>query len=342
MAVKNYLDRLEIAYERFPAFEQQLLSYPQQWGPDNAYGWIYDIDPTVVRAKSDTSPTENKFTIGRWCFTRGEFVGPNSPYKFNFKVDIIDCPVGEIEDFAFLYYETYLLKRDKIYLRLNNRVLYSDYYWDRIKAFERDFGLTFVNISKADIAIDSTIDTSKVIYRLMRWHPEIDWVVNGRRITDRDKTIDKLFWANSGSLNDPDANRSLYVKQAEGLTLNAYNKTIEIVDKSYKYYQTGDWEYGDDGLLDYVEDEYIFRNEIRLVRKNIINYNDGHGLDDNQFREMMENPNGRFQVFVDLSRQMIRWTDGGKSHDISTLISAEMPSLLQKSSNNLILNKLKN
>lgn len=322
MAVKNYLDRLEIAYERFPAFEQQLLSLPQKWGPDTAYGWVYHIDPSLAQAKADTpsSSSEDIITIGNWRFMPGGFVGPNSPYKYNYKVEVIDCPIGELDVFGYIYYETYLLKRDKIYLRLNNQLLYSDYYWDRIKAFERDFGLTFVCISKADIAIDSTIDTSKVVYKLMRWHREIDWVVNGRRITDRNKTIDKLFWANSGSLNDPDRNRSLYVKQAEGLTLNAYNKTIEIVDKSYKFYQTWDWELDDEGLLDYVEDVNIFRNEIRLGRKNIINYIESHGIDDNQFREIIKDPIGRFNVFRELVRQMIRWNDGGKSHDITTLI----------------------
>ena len=250
-------------------------------------------------------------SIGKWSFVRGKFIGPNTAYKYNYRVEY-DGMV-----FGYLYYETYLLRREKIYLRLANYTLYNEGYWQLLRDFETDCGLKFVHISKADIALDTTVDTSKLVYAMMKGFKSIEWVVNGHRVLDRNATIQKLFWTTSGSLNDPDKNRTLYVTQTEGLELCCYDKTTEIDDKSLKFYQTGDWDYDED---DIIEGDNIYRNEARLTRKNITNYLEGHHINDHQFRNLLQNMDTRLEIFRNLSRKMIRWNKDGRSQDILSLV----------------------
>ena len=222
---------------------------------------------------------------------------------------------------GYIYYVTFLIRRNNIFLRLSNYALYHDKLWQLIRKFETDFHLQFEHVSKVDIALDSTLDTSIAVYNMMKEDYSIDWVINGHRIYDRDATIKELFWTNSGSLNNPDANRSLYVKQSEGLTLNCYDKTCEVSDKfNNKYYQIGDWYYDEDNNL--VEGDNIYRNETRLTRKSIINYTTGHHINDNQFLDMLQSPETLSEIFRNTSRKLIRWNKKGKSQDITTLISS--------------------
>lgn len=350
-ASKLYIDRLELAYERNPEFARKLQGPPQQHGEHDAFGWALDIETTMKPITTYLStrpapappissdepvildnaavesllddidsippiPCDNDdggyVSIGKWSFVRGKFIGPNTAYKYNYRVE----HDGMV--FGYLYYETYLLRREKIYLRLANYTLYNESYWQLLQDFEKDCGLKFVHISKVDIALDTTVDTSKVVYNMMKGLKCVEWVVNGHRVLDRDATIKKLFWTTSGSLNDPDKNRTLYVTQTEGLELCCYDKTTEIDDKSLKFYQTGDWDYDED---DIIEGDNIYRNEARLTRKNITNYLEGHHINDHQFRNLLQNMDTRLEIFRNLSRKMIRWNKDGRSQDILSLVT---------------------
>ena len=342
---KIYIDKLELAYQQNPEFTE-LLSPPKRDGEDNAFGWERDItepfSPPIIPSYEDadildndavddflnsfvidgscdsgSTPWEDTVTIGNWHFVRGKFPGTNTNYKYNFRVEH-DTEDGDTSVFGFLYYVTYRRGREEnIYLSLANYKLYDEGFWQELRSFETDFGLSFVHVSKVDIALDGVVDTSKVIYNLMKRDKSIDWVINGHRIVDRNATIKKLFWILSGSLDNPDANRVLYIKQKEGLTINCYCKTIEIEDKSQKYYQIGDWEVGENGILD---DDSIYRNEIRLTRKDIGHYIKLHGMDELQFRNSLEDKDCRFNCFREFCRKLIRWNRNGKSQDITTLV----------------------
>ena len=359
--IKLYIDKLELAYERNPEFESKLHGSPRQYGEDVAFGWAIDIEnpmkpitatpsarlaqtppistdePVILDNEAvddildeittlpfeelqgivqsiscDNDDSGDSVSIGKWCFVRGKFIGPNTAYKYNYRVE----HDGMV--FGYLYYETYLLRRDKIYLRLVNYILYNEDYWQLLQDFENDCGLKFVHTSKVDIALDTTVDTSKVVYRMMKDQKSIEWIVNGRRVLDRNATIKKLFWTTSGSLNDPDKNRTLYVTQTEGLEQCCYDKTTEINDKSLKFYQTGDWDYDED---DIVEGDNIYRNEVRLTRKNIINYLEGHHINDREFMNLLQNMDARQEIFRNISRKLIRWNKDGRSQDITSLVT---------------------
>ena len=336
MTAKIYIDKLELAFERDPSFEKQLQVSNDQNDQDPSYGWAVDVEGSLVPVPDDISfddllngdyvpmvtgggSSDNSITIGNWCFVRGSFPGPNTAYKHNYRVEHIE-PNGEFSILGHIYYQTYLLRRDKLYLRMANYALYDESFWELIQAFEHDFGLRFVHVSKVDIALDSPVNTSNVVYNLMKQDKSIDWVINGHRVMDRNKTVKKLFWTTSGSIENPDLNRSLYITQTEGLTLNCYDKTTEIEAKSNKYYQTGDWGLENDGET---ESDAIYRSETRMSRKDVINYTESHSISDVQFRSELQNLETRFEIFRTLSRKLIRWNKDGRSRDITTLVMPE-------------------
>ena len=327
----NRLDCLEIAFERNQQFENTLAFMGIAKHPlsieELAEKWLedqYDIPGLNHQTKATTEQQTllDDFTIGQWHFQRGVFAGRNSAYKYNFKITRTDTEIHcDTDEFGYLYFETYLLKRDKVYLKVSNKLLYDEEsLWSSIRAFQKDFDLTFSHVSKVDLAVDGFIDVSQYIYQRMKRNPEIDWVINGKAITDRNASINKLFFVVNGSLNNPDKNKNLYVKQSEGLTLNCYDKTTEVVDKSHKYFQTCNFEIGDDGLYEYVEEDKIYRNEIRLTRKNIDNFMACKNLTDDQFFTMLQTQDGRNSIFDDISRRMIRWHRFGEVFGILSLV----------------------
>ncbi len=327
----NRLDCLEIAFERNQLFENTLAfmgiadrpltpeELAEKWLEDLYY--IPGLDQQTKANTGQQKPLDD-FTIGQWHFQRGVFAGRNSAYKYNFKITRTDVEEHcDTDDFGYLYFETYLLKRDHIYLKLSNRFLYDEKsLWSSISAFQKDFNLTFTHVSKVDLAVDGVIDVSQYIYQRMKRNPEIEWVVNGKAIMDRNATISKLFFVVNGSLNNPDKNKNLYVKQSEGLTLNCYDKTTEVVDKSHKYFQVASFEIGDDDLYEYVEEDKFYRKEIRLIRKNIDNYMACKGLTDDEFFTMLQTQDGRDTIFDDISRRMIRWRRLGEMFGILSLV----------------------
>ena len=329
----NRLDCLEIAFERNPEFESTVafmgITTPPLSIEELAELWLKDQynlpepDQPTKTKKGPQAPLDD-FTIGQWHFQRGVFPGRNSAYKYNFKITRTEI-VGhsDTDEFGYLYFETYLLKRDYIYLRLSNILLYEEEtLWSSIRAFQKEFNLTFAHVSKVDLAVDGFIDVSQYIYQRMKRNPEIEWVINGKAITDRNATINKLFFVVSGSLNNPDKNKNLYVKQSEGLTLNCYDKTTEVVDKSRKYFQTCSFEMGDDGLYEFVEEDKLYRNEIRLSRKNIDDIKTCKHLTDDQFFNMIQTQADRDALFDYVSKRMIRWHRFSETFGILSLVKS--------------------
>lgn len=336
MTAKIYIDKLELAFERDTTFEKQLQVSNDQKGQILSNDWAFEVEGSLVPVPDDIPlddllngeyvpmgtdgyNSDNSITIGKWCFVKGCFPGPNTPYKYNYRVEYLE-PNGGYSILGHIYYQTYLLRRDKLYLRIANYALYDESFWELIQLFEHDFGLRFLHVSKVDIALDSPVNTSKVVYDLMKRDKSIEWVINGHRVIDRNITVKKLFWTVSGTIENPDLNRSLYISQTEGLTLNCYDKTVEIEAKSNKYYQTGDWDMENDGVK---ENDAIYRSETRMSRKDVINYTESHGINEVQFRGELQNLETRFEIFRNLSRKLIRWNKEGRSRDITTLVMPE-------------------
>lgn len=329
---KNHIDCLEIAFERNSAVEQIFTGEPTGHylsAEEAAEEWERSFDPARFAkamesiAESEPEPVRVITEYKGWHIAEDKSPYTNSPYKYNFKVSKVDILADTCHEFGYIYFETYLLQRDYIYLRVDNKQLYYYDLWKAIDKFMADFDLHLAYVSKLDIAIDSEIDTSKIIFSLMKRRKDITWILNGRKIQDRDKTIKQLFWVTSGSLNSPDANKTLYVTQKEGLKMVCYDKRQEIVDKDCrKFYQRYEEYESSDGLLGLVESAN-YRNEIRLNRKNIVTYMESHGLSDKQLFKLIRSEASRGLIFMTLSGAMLRWWDNGEIMSAYSLITGQ-------------------
>lgn len=319
---KIYVDKLEIAYQRNNVLEDKLYP-PKNYDDKEPFNWQLDTSKLTHEERAEYDERfmeelcnpEDEVTLDNWRFIKGLFPGPNTNYKFNLQVSYINQYGGE-EVFGYLYFETYQLRRNNIYFRADNRALYGDNFWQKLHELEEVCGLNYVHVSKVDIALDSSINTSERIYNQIKRNKTISWVINGRCIKSRQVRIKNLFWVTAGSLENPEIYRNLYIKQAEGLCLCCYNKTVEIHEKSFKEYQTSDWWDNDDFCID----ENIYRNEVRLNRKNIIDYNEGHHLNDVEFRARLLDSNSLLETFKNVSRKLIRWRMEKVIIDIPTMI----------------------
>ena len=343
---ENRIDRLELAFIRNGVFEtslerqnddvltipttcscpvwepeddiyiptgEEIIPEPPDWLPpfddNDALAWL-----SPIRGENDdeAETATGGFRIGDWWFIRDDSPFRNSPYKHNYRVIKLDGYVT----LGHVYYQTYLLNRDYIYLRLSNKCLYSGDVWTLIHKFRTDFSLQMRYVSKLDIAIDSAVDVGNTLYEKMRNDLSITWVVNGRKIYDRDASIKNLFWVASGTLNDPTKNKSLYVKQEQGFTQVSYDKTLEISESSGKRYQI-------DSSREpelWSTDGYIFRNEIRLDRMCIIKYIDNRGINDEELFDLIQSSQYRDAMFALLTQRLIRWWEKGKLTNIADLI----------------------
>lgn len=303
----------ELEYDVYIPTGDETIPEPPDWLPplddDDALAWLSSSEGRI----EDDEKTETRgFQIGDWWFIKDDTPFMNSPYKHNYRVIKLDGYVT----LGHIYYQTYLLNRDYIYLRINNKCLYSEGVWTLIQKFRTDFSLRLHYVSKLDLAIDSTVDVGNILYGKMRNDPSIIWVVNGRKIHDRDTTIKNLFWVASGTLNDPTKNKSLYVKQEQGFTQVSYDKTLEISESSGKRYQI---DTSREPEL-WSTDGYVFRNEIRLDRMCIIKYINYRGINDEEFFDLIQSAEYRAAMFSYLTQRMIRWWEDGKLTNISDLI----------------------
>ena len=339
----NRIDRLELAFVRDGVFEKSLLSKSDDalivpsfnaatsWDEPDKYvykpdetdivpeppDWLPPIDNSHIEdwLRSPFEDNEEEvskgFRIGDWWIIRDLTPFANSPYKHNYRVIKLEgyVPLG------YIYFQTYLLNRDNIYLRISNQTLYSENLWTLIQKFITDFSLQMRYVSKLDIAIDSHIDIGSGIYDAMKNDHSITWLVNGRKILNRDETIKELFWVMSGSLNDPSKNKAMYIKQQQGPSQVSYNKTIEISDSNAKMYQIKK----EDGLWSH--NDYIYRNEIRLDRMCIIKYIERAKINDMQLFRLIRDENYRDELYKDITQRMIRWWKDGKLKTILDLVT---------------------
>ena len=135
-------------------------------------------------------------------------------------------------DEAFLSYVWLHIDNRQFYLKYdcctNGRLMFLGY-------IEQMLGLEFNNITHLDLALDTTINFSKVLIRMIRnkdYYP----IINGTKITDRKKLIEDILYIGVGNLERIREYSLLLQNKKNDLSLNAYNKKREIENKSKKFY----------------------------------------------------------------------------------------------------------
>lgn len=136
---------------------------------------------------------------------------------------------------------------DYVWLHVENKQFYLPYNWEvgnrtiYIEYITEYLQLEFNNITSFDLAVDSDVNYSKKIIRLLRTECLIP-IVNGSKITDREKLIEEILYIGVGNLKRIKeytlqiGQKKALKDRSSGLMLVAYNKKREIENHSHKEY----------------------------------------------------------------------------------------------------------
>ncbi len=158
----------------------------------------------------------------------------HSHYKHNFDLHYNGITVG------LLQVETYQYNANKYaYLTIYNEHLYNR-QWLLYKAITERLHLTISHITRLDIARDTTTDPCKKYLRIVS-DPTNEIIINGKKVTDRNKLLHSPYFISTGTLNNPMQHHSIYLaSDNKTLMARGYCKTDEVRQHSAKQYQLPD------------------------------------------------------------------------------------------------------
>lgn len=175
-------------------------------------------------------------------------------YKHNF---LITLETGEI--YGNLYFDTYRINRDDVYIYVNNKMLYNvelGYYTQEI--IEK-LNPEKVNNSILDLSLDFDYNIIRMFYYIIR-NKDLDIILLNKKYGMNDKIKDLLCISN-GTRKNIHLNKSFYINNKEkGLTLALYNKSQEIEDNDNEKEYIKDY-------LNFNDNKKIYRMEIRTRHK---------------------------------------------------------------------------
>lgn len=197
-----------------------------------------------------------------------------------------------------------IVPRRKVWLSVNNRVLYTDelYYIDFISDM---LGLELHNITSLDICLDMSKNIPQYLRRLIK-DKSLCVILNGKSIKDRQADRPEIIYIRSGNLNK-EKYLTVNIKEkkaindkSKGRTLTAYNKLAEIANSSGK---------------NYINDKYkqppkIYRLEVHLNNEEIKNYIERTRTELNI--NTIFNINFIYSLYIDTLNHIIRFEHEGK------------------------------
>ena len=155
----------------------------------------------------------------------------------------------------------------KVWVSLNNETLYTqDVHF--LADIGQKLGLTFHNVTTLDLAFDTPFSISRLV-KSYAHNKDVTTILNGKRITDRDKDRPELTYTTSGSLNNQNKYLTVNIKQrnaikdkSKGITVLIYDKVAEINNLSHKQY-----------IMEYYGNpRRLYRTEVHLNCEDIKNY----------------------------------------------------------------------
>ena len=120
-----------------------------------------------------------------------------------------------------------------VYFKVSNHVLYRPNQLKTILEIPTKLGFAFHNFTAIDLAMDSNVNFTSLIKRMMR-DKAITTIINGKAIKDRKKVLQGVGFQYSTTL-DRLKHASITIKQKKaisnkrhGITMQAYDKKAEI------------------------------------------------------------------------------------------------------------------
>ena len=294
--MKISIDKLKLCYtlyEDSPLFE--LMETPldvyelPHWDfrLERTEGKYYDYIYKIIYLERTSNNTNSEYDMQ--CF---------GTLRWGLKAD----KEGEMSGFVWIEMENKQLYLNYNY-NIHNRLVYLEY-------IEGMLGLKFHNLTRLDLACDDNKNQSKRIIRAIRDEALIP-IVNGTKITDRDKLLEDILYIGVGSCRRI-KEYSLIVQQKNGdLRLSAYNKKREIESNSGKQYiaeANGN-------------PKHLSRLEVRINGDTLREYFQHLGIEYNPM--LLCNEDFLWRLFLDFSNRVLRFqtVKGKQTLDVLDIVA---------------------
>lgn len=219
----------------------------------------------------------------------------------------------QIAQLKFGLYTDISTTKHFVYFKVNNQVLYRPNQLKTILELPNVLGIVFNNYTSIDLAIDSNVNFTSLIKRMIR-NMAVTTIINGKAIKDRKQVLQGVSFQYSTSL-DRLKHASITIKQKKAISNKQHGITIQAYDKKAEIEQNSDKRY----ILDfYGHPKRLYRLEVRLHYQELkdyfskVNAEPIYGTMTNQ--ELLQD------MFYYHLAAVLRFTKGRKKLDWPTLI----------------------
>lgn len=231
-------------------------------------------------------------------------------FRYYFEVWNSDEQIAQLK---FGLYTDISVTKHYVYFKVSNQVLYKPNQLKTILELPNVLGLVFNNYTSIDLAIDSNVNFTSLIKRMIR-NKAITTIINGKAIKDRKKVLQGVSFQYSTTLERL-KHAAITIKQKKaisnkqnGITIQAYDKKAEIEQNSDKRY-----------ILDfYGHPKRLYRLEVRLHYIELKEY--FSKVNGEPIYETMTNQELLQGLFFYHLSAVLRFTQGRKKLDWPTLI----------------------
>ena len=216
------------------------------------------------------------------------FSEPKSHYKYHYKIKFDNIELGK------LYYETYSIANWCAYIEIYNENFYNG-KWVLYKEVIRLLNLNIEHISVLDLCCDTNTNLEKKYLRIAE-NMIYEVVLNGKVIKDNTILLKSPYYISNGTRSAPKCNNTIYFKTLdESLMFRGYNKTLEVLQSSKKYYQLKN------------NMDVVYRGEVSISAKQL-NRNELKSIDALEFLRLLEDNNYRYKLFIKYLSKLFRYS----------------------------------
>ena len=231
-------------------------------------------------------------------------------FRYYFEVWNSDEQIAQLK---FGLYTDISVTKHYVYFKVSNQVLYKPNQLKTILELPNVLGLVFNNYTSIDLAIDSNVNFTSLIKRMMR-DKAITTIINGKAIKDRKKVLQGVSFQYSTTL-DRLKHTAITIKQKKAITNKQNGITIQAYDKKAEIEQNSDKRY----ILDfYGHPKRLYRLEVRLHYIELKEY--FSKVNGEPIYETMTNQKLLQDLFFYHLSSVLRFTQGRKKLDWPTLI----------------------
>lgn len=202
-----------------------------------------------------------------------------------------------------------------VYVKVSNHVLYKPEQLKRTLELPDKMGFVFNNYTAIDLAIDSNVNFTSLIKRMIR-NKAIITIINGKAVKDRKQVLQGVSFQYSTSL-DRLKHASVTIKQKKAISNKKNGIVVQAYDKKAEVEQNSDKRY----ILDfYGQPKRLYRLEVRLHYQELKDYFSKANIVPEI--ETMSNQELLHDMFFYHLAAVLRFTQKRKKLDWPTLINS--------------------